>query len=128
MTEEEGSGESEELQHAAQYREAVSAMENGDAKAKTKVAFYKLSGRGGVEVDREGAVALLEERVKDRDYEAMWILGLCCEYGLGTEQDIERAQKLYGESKEGKNVVGEFLVENGRSGRGSGEMIAVNSL
>ena len=121
MTEE---GKGDEKSDEAQYREAVSAMEGGDESAKTKVAYYKLSGRGGVEVDRDGAVALLEERVKDRDYEAMWILGLCCEYGLGTEQDIERAQKLYRESKEGHNVVGEFLTENGLSGRGSGVMTA----
>ena len=121
MTEE---GKGDEKSDEAQYREAVSAMKGGDESAKTKVAYYKLSGRGGVEVDRDGAVALLEERVKDRDYEAMWILGLCCEYGLGTEQDIERAEKLYGESKEGENVVGEFLTENGLSGRGSGVMTA----
>ncbi len=119
MTEE---GKGDEKSDEAQYREAVSAMKRGDESAKTKVAYYKHSGRGGVEVDREGAVALLEERVKDRDYEAMWILGLCCEYGLGTEQDIERAEKLYVESCEGRNVVGWFLMENGGSGRGSGVM------
>ena len=54
-----------------------------------------LSGSGGVEVDADSAVALLEELLKDNQLEAMWMLGLCYEYGLGTEQDIDRAKQLY---------------------------------
>ncbi len=119
---EEGRGSRKEISDAAQYREAVSAMEKGDVKAKTKVAFYKLTGLGGVEVDEEGAVSLLEERAKDGDSEAKWMLGVCCEYGMGIEQDIERAKLLYRESKEGGNVVGMFLLENDEGGRGSGVM------
>ena len=111
----------------AQYREAVGAMEKGEESAKTKVAFFKLSGLGGAKVDVDEAVALLEERAKDRDCEAKWILGLCCEYGMGIEQDIERAEKLYRESCEGGNAVGEFLKLNGEGGRGS-EVMKVNSL
>ena len=117
-----GERTSEEMLDAAQYREAVNAMEHGDAKAKTKVAFYKLTGLGDVEIDEEGAVALLEECAKDGDSEAKWMLGLCCEYGMGIEQDIERAELLYRESKEGGNIVGEFLLENGEGKRGSGVM------
>ena len=113
---------SDKLMDETQYREAVHAMESGDESGKTKVAFYKLSGRGGVGVDADGAVALLEEGVKDGDCEAKWMLGLCYEYGVGTEQDIERAEKLYGESCEGGNVVGEFLMKNGKGGRGTGVM------
>ena len=120
MTEEQKSDE-------VQYKEAVRAMESGDESAKTRVAYFKLSGRGGVEVDADGAVALLEERVKDGDCEAKWMLGLCCEYGIGIEQDIERAVKLYRESCEGGNVVGEFLMENDECGRGTGVM-KVNGL
>ena len=120
MTEEQKSEE-------AQYRKAVQAMESGDESAKTKVAFFKLSGRGGVKVDADGAVALLEERVKDRDCEAKWMLGLCCEYGMGIEQDIERAVKLYGECYEGGNVVGVFLMKNIEGERGTG-VVTVNSL
>ena len=110
-----------------QYREAVCAMKSGEDSAKTKVAFYKLSGRGGVDVDGDEAVALLEERVKDGDCEAKWMLGLCFEYGIGTGQGIERAEKLYGECPEGGNVVGEFLMKNGRGERGTGVM-KVNGL
>ena len=117
----------DEMMDEAQFREAVHAMESGDESAKTKVAFYKLSGRGGVDVDVDGAVALLEERIKDKDYEAMWMLGLCCEYGVGIEQDIERAVKLYEESCEGGNVVGEFLMRNDEGGRGT-RVMKVNSL
>ena len=104
---------------AQQYREAVSRMENGDVKAKTKV--------GGVEIDEEGAVAQLEECANNGEGQAKWMLGLCCEYGMGIEQDIERAELLYQQSKEGGNVVGEFLLKNGKDERGSGVM-RVNSL
>ena len=119
MTEKEGKkGVADE----AQYREAVGAMEKGDESAKTSVAYFKLSGLGGAKVDADEAVALLEERVKEGDCEAKWMLGLCCEYGMGTEQDIERAEELYRESFEGGNVVGKLLKENGEDGRGSGVM------
>ena len=106
---------SEELQ----YQEAVSLMENGNARAKTKVAYYKLLGYGGGEVDKDEAVALLEERVKDRDSDAMWMLGLCCEYGIGTEQDIKRAKLLYGRSRKARNDVGNCLWWNVKEGRGN---------
>jgi len=105
-----------------QYIEAVQAMERGDESAKTKVAYYKLSGLGGTEVDADEAVALLEDRAKEEDCEAKWMLGLCCEYGMGIEQDIERAEVLYRESREGGNIVGDFLMKNGSGGRGSGVM------
>jgi len=98
-------------------------MERGDESAKTEVAYYKLSGLGGAEVDVDEAVALLEERARDRDCEAQWMFGLCCEFGRGTKQDIERAEKLYRESREGGNAVGKFLMENGKGGRGSGVMM-----
>ena len=100
------------------HREVSLALE----KAKTKIAFCKLSGRDGVELDVYGAVALLEERIKEGDCEAKWMLGLCCEYGIGTEQDIERAETLYQESFEEGNAVGEFLMKSGKGRRGSGVM------
>ena len=106
----------------AQYKEAVCALEKGDESAKTKVAFYKLSGRGGATVDADEAVTLLEERVKDGDGEAMWMLGLCCEYGIGTDQDIDRAESLYSQSWQVGNVVGDFLTTHNQGGRGTGVM------
>ena len=96
-----------------EYKDALDAVEGGDESAKTKLAWYMLSGYGGADVDADGAVALLEERVKDRDAKAMWILGVCCEYGIGTEQDFERAQKLYGQSSGRGNEIGKNLLKNG---------------
>ena len=94
------------------YKEILAAVERGDNSAKTKLAWYKLSGDGGVDVDVNGAVALLEERVKDRDAEAMWMLGVCNEFGIGIEQNIERAEMLYRQSSEGGNEIGKILMEN----------------
>ena len=105
-----------------EYEEVVHAVESGDNKAKTKLAWYKLSGCGGAEIDKDGAVELLEERVKDKDAEAMWMLGLCYEFGMGCEQDIEEAEKLYKQCRDKGNVIGKFLYENGKDERGSGVM------
>ena len=44
--------------------------------------------------DAEAAVALLEAKVKHRDAEVMRMLGVCCEFGIRTEQDVERAEQL----------------------------------
>ena len=52
----------------------------------------------------------------------MWMLGVCNEYGIGTEQDIKRAKDLYKQSREGGNEIGLFFVDSGGSGRGSGKM------
>ena len=103
-------GENEKIPEDAEYLRAVHAMENGDGNAKTKVAFYKLSGLAGMEVEQEEAVILLEERVKEGDCEAMWMLGMCCEYVIGVEQDIDRAQSLYDQSSHAGNAVGRFFV------------------
>ena len=62
------------------------------------------------------------ERVKDQDSEAMWMLGLCYEFGMGCEQDIEEAVKLYEQCCDNGNVIGKFLCENGKDKKGSGVM------
>ena len=95
-------------------------VSSDDNKAKTKLAWYKLTGFGDCEIDVDYAVTLLIERVKDKDTEAMWMLGLCYEFGMGCDQDIEEAQRLYEESKDCGNVIGEFILNNGRDCRGSG--------
>ena len=92
--------------------------------ALTEEAYSKLSGRGGVEVDPEGAVSLLEERSKRGDDEAKWMLGLCCEYGMGMKQDVERARLLYEQSFGAGNPVGRFLFHNNDYERGSGMIVA----
>ena len=105
------------------YKEVIDAIERGDESGKTKLAWYKLSGLEGVKVDADEAVKLLEERVEAGDSEAMWILGLCKEYGRGTKQDIEEAYKLYEHSNESGNEIGKILAEKGEKyQRGSGKM------
>ena len=106
-----------------EYKEVLSAVESGEESAKTKLAWYKLSGMGGAKVDVDDAVVLLEERVKDRDGEAMWMLGLCKEYGRGIERDISGAEKHFKDSEEAGNEIGEILVKKGEEWeRGSGKM------
>ena len=105
-----------------QYKEIVKAVESGDNKAKTKLAYYKLSGYGGCDVDVDEAVVILLERVKDKDTDAMWLLGLCYEYGMGCEQDLKEAESLYKQSNDGGNEIGKFFVNNGKNKRGSGVM------
>ena len=102
------------------YRDAVHAMECGNKKIKTTVAWFMLSGRGGARVEPDGAVCLLKERVADDDSEAMWILGVCNEFGIGTEQDLEQAESLYGKSRDAENAIGLFLSENVRVAGGAG--------
>ena len=102
---------SDEPSDESQYREALASMENGDDSAKTTVAFFKLSGRGGAEIDEEGAVELLEERANQNDGKAMWMLGLCCEFGIGTESDqFSRALPLYQQSELLGNRIGRLLM------------------
>ena len=96
----------------SEYRETFSAVERGDNTSKTRLAWYMLSGLGGAEVQMDEAVVLLEERIKDKDCEAMWMLGLCSEFGIGTEQDTERAKTLYEQSSNRGNTIGSFLKQN----------------
>ena len=108
----------------SEYKEVLNAVEHGDNKAKTRLAWYQLSGCGGAVVDKDNAVVLLEERAEvDKDAEAMWMLGLCYEFGMGCEHDFARAEMLYGNSCNGGNAVGEFLSRHGLQNRGSGVMI-----
>ena len=100
--------------------EVLNAVRKGDEKAKTKLAWLKLSGAGGADVDVDGAVELLEERVKAGDTDAMWMLGVCYEFGMGTEQDIRRAKDLFQRSSDGGNEIGRFFVKNKINGRGDG--------
>ena len=99
-------------------------MESGDKNAKTQLAWYKLSGLGGAKVDIDGAFAILEERVKDKDAEAMWMLGVCYEYGIGCEQDLARTETLYTQSKDCDSDIGGFLAMHRKDERGTGKMTA----
>ena len=102
------------------YKSTLKAVEDGDHDAKTELAWYLLSGYGGAEVRPLKAVDLLEDNVKEDDAEAMWMLGLCYEYGLGLEQDMERAKSLYQQSSWKENEIGKYLAGIGEDRRGSG--------
>ena len=52
------------------------------------------------------------------------MLGVCCEFGMGTEQDVERAEQLYQRGAEQGNVTARLLTDKlkNRKGRGSTQM------
>ena len=83
-----------------------------------------LEGSHGMPRDADTAVALLEEKVKDRDAEAMWMLGVCNEFGMGTEQDVGRADQLYERGAEQGNATAKLLSYKlwNRNGRGCTQM------
>ena len=83
-----------------------------------------LEGSHGMARDADAAVALLEEKVKDGDAEAMWMLGVCCEFGIRTEQDVERAEQLYKRGAEQGNATAKLLTDKlkNKNGRGCTQM------
>ena len=83
-----------------------------------------LEGSHGMARNTKAAVAVLEERVKDGDAEAMWMLGVCCEFGMGTAQDAERAEQLYERAADKGNETAKLLTGKlkNNNGRGCTEM------
>ena len=71
----------------------MSVSKDRDKKARIKLVWYKLSGVGCGKIDDEDIAFL--EGVKDKDKKAMWLLGLCYEYGMGCQQDLEKAHSLF---------------------------------
>ena len=90
----------------------------------TEKARWMLEGSHGMARDADAAVELLEKKVKDGDTEAMWMLGVCCEFGMGTEQDVERAEQLYKRGAEQGNATAKLLTSKlkNRNGRGCTQM------
>ena len=106
-----------------EYNQVVEAVKEGKKEAKAKLALYLLSGYGGAQIDEDRAFDILKERMKDEYAEAMWMLGLCYEYGMGCETSDKEAETLYKRCCEGGNAIGKFLLENGEGNeRGSGVM------
>ena len=110
------------------FKVASSAVDKVEESSKTKLAWYKLCGHGGAGKSVDEAVILLEESAKAGDGEAMWMLGLCKEYGMGTKQDIEGSEKLYRQSRKSGNEIGRFLESKKGCGRGKGRMMTINRL
>ena len=88
----------------------------------TEKARWMLEGSHGMTRDADAAVALLEEKVKDGDIEAMWMLGVCCEFGMGTEKDVERADQLYKRAAEQGNTQSQLLAQRQSSWFGSTDL------
>ena len=87
----------------------------------TEKARWMLEGSNGMARDADAAVALLEDKVKDHDAVAMWMLGMCCEYGMGTKKDVARAEQLYNRATEQGNFAAKLLSsELKKNNRGSG--------
>ena len=68
------------------------------------IAFQKLQSK-----DITGAIPLLDECVKAGDKDALWMMGICLEFGMGVPKDIERAVALYKQSKDLGSPFGTFL-------------------
>ena len=93
------------------YNDVMLSVERNEKSAKTKLAWLLLSGFGGVSIDKEQAVELLKEEVEKDNDEAMWMLGLCYEYGLGTKQNDSIAESLYRRSGERKNCTSDLFSD-----------------
>ena len=89
----------------------------------TENAQWMLEGSHGMARDADAAVALLEEKAQG-DAEAMWMLGVCCEFGMGTEQDVARAEQLYKRGAEQRNTTAKLLTGKlkNKNGRGCTQM------
>lgn len=92
------------------YDEVLKRIERKEWRAKTELAWYMLTGVGGAEKDEGAALDLLYERVREGDGKAMWMLGICMLFGIGTKKNVEEAERLFKRSQRKNNDVGAFLV------------------
>ena len=78
-------------------------------KAKLDLAMCLFRANEGHE---EKAVKLLEYCAEAGDMDAMWMLGLCLEYGIGVENDDDNAKSLYDSSSRMGCQIGNILKKN----------------
>ena len=100
-----------------EYKQVLKDLKKGEGCVKTGLAWFLLSGLGGASMDKNEAIKLLKERTEEEDTDAMWMLGLCKEFGIGEEKDITGAEQLYNRSSQKGNTYGRFILEIGISGR-----------
>lgn len=86
-------------------------MQEEKPSAAAQKALSMLEGCRKTARDAEAAVAVLKQAAKARDSEATWMLGVCFEYGVGTEQDISRAEQLYQIAKKQQNPSAALLLD-----------------
>ena len=113
---------------ANSYAGALRGVLSGNNGAKTNLAWFLLSGLEGAVVDEKRAVELLEERVKASDDKAAWMMGLCCEFGIGTERTVERAQSLYEQAIKAGNQTAVLLCSHGRTHGWGNRYLLIKSL
>ena len=112
-----------DLEEPKHFADLVAAANDGDTEAKVVLAWLKLQGRGSAKMDKEGGYQLLEECVALEDSDAMWLLGICNEYGLGCKQNIERAKDLYAKSCSNGNPLGTLLAKDRKDSVGSIDVV-----
>ena len=95
-----------------EYETTLEAVNEVEETTKTELAWSILAGREGNNCEQGNAITVLQERVNGEDSEAMWMLGICYEFGIGVEQSLEQAELLYHQSRRGSNRIGRFLVDN----------------
>ena len=83
------------MEESKRYKAVLEAVERGEESANTELAWFLLSGCGGAEKNEEKAVELLEERKIKGDLDAMLMLVICYEFGIGVQQDSDEARTLY---------------------------------
>ena len=104
------------------YRNAERSAGCKNDDAKKDLAWFLLTGRGGAKIDENRALALLNECSMNNDCEAMWMLGLCFEFGKGIEQNIKEAQLYYQRSDAGGNAIGQYLAHRTHNKLATGKM------
>ena len=97
-------------------------MAAATTKTATEKALWMLEGSHGMARDANGAVVVLEERTKHHNAQAMWLLGLCCEYGIGTQQDTQRAEQLFQQAAQRRNKTAKLLVGKLKNKKGRGRL------
>ena len=96
---------------------------------KREEAFNRL--RGCIEeaacIDKQ-TMTMVDECVKSGDPEAMWIQGLCMEYGMGCDMDSASAEKMYEKAAGCGSPVGQFFVKHkDRYVNGDPQMIVLHN-
>ena len=115
---EHGEGTKQDKQEAAMWRQRITGTNTTEATQVQSRAHEDEANKKDKEVE------LLEERAKPKNGEAMWMLGVRCEFGMGVKQDVKRAEELFKRSAEQGNQQGQLLATTlkNKNGRGFREM------
>ena len=99
-----------EEEEALEYKKIKKVYDKGESNVVGRIAWYLLSGRGGIEKDVEKAFVLLENKADLCDKGmGWWLLGLCYEFGLGTERDRFKTITCYRHANRSKSEIASFL-------------------